>query len=139
MSFSPLTPLGQQGLRLHFVKLLTYTISVPLTLEIHKNNINTFRVTNKSYYKKILFQKFLSNEMDNFRELLPNIIYFFQEKFTRQYFFLSDVNLYSKSLLAVISANSTFRTKFDFTKLKITHCWNIYHFLLWIQASAFLK
>ena len=122
MSFSPLTPLGQQGLRLHFVKLLTYNISIPLTLEIHKNNIDTFKVTNKSYYKKILFQKFLSNEMNNFRELLPNIIYFFQEKFTRQYFFLSDVNLYSKSLLAVTSANSTFRTKFDFTKLKITHC-----------------
>ena len=30
-------------------------ISVSLTIEIHKNNIDTFRVTNKQYYKTILF------------------------------------------------------------------------------------
>ena len=51
----PLIPLGRQGLRLRFVELLTYTISVSLTTEIHKTNINTFRVINKQYYKIILF------------------------------------------------------------------------------------
>ena len=51
----------------------------------------------------------------------------------------SDVNFYSKSLLTGISVNSVFRTVFDFKKLKIIYCWDIYHFLLWLQASAFLK
>ena len=44
---------------------------------------------------------------------------------------LSDVNLYSKSLLTAIIVNNTFRTVFDFKKLKIVYCWDIYHFLLW--------
>ena len=35
MSFSPLISLGQQGLRLRFVKLPTYAISVSLTIEIY--------------------------------------------------------------------------------------------------------
>ena len=41
--------------RLHFVELPTYTISVSLTIAIPKNNIDTFRVTNKQYFKIILF------------------------------------------------------------------------------------
>ena len=53
--FSPLIPSGQQGLGLHFVELPTYAISVSLTIEIHKNNTDTFRVTNKQYYKITLF------------------------------------------------------------------------------------
>ena len=52
---------------------------------------------------------------------------------------LSDVNLYFKSLLTAIIVNNTFRTVFDFKKLKIVYCWDIYHFLLWCQASAFLQ
>ena len=63
-----LIPVGWQGLRLWFAELLTYTISIPLTIEMHKNNIDTFRVTNTTY--------------------------FFQKKFTRQYFFLSQMWTY---------------------------------------------
>ena len=55
MSFFSLISLGRQGLRLRFVEFPTYIISVPLTIEIHKHNIDTFRVTNKQYYKIILF------------------------------------------------------------------------------------
>ena len=47
---SPIIPSGQQGLRLCIFKLLT-TIFISLTIEIHKNNSETFRVTNKHYYK----------------------------------------------------------------------------------------
>ena len=74
-------------LRLHFAELLTNAISISLAIEIHKNNIDTFRITNKQYYKIILFWKFLSTETDIFRELLPNITNFLQEKCTRQYLF----------------------------------------------------
>ena len=52
---------------------------------------------------------------------------------------LSDVNIHFKSLLTAIIVNNTFRTVFDFKKLKIVYCWDIYHFLLWCQASAFLQ
>ena len=38
-----------------FVKLPTYAISVSLTIELHKNNTDTPSVTNKQYYKIILF------------------------------------------------------------------------------------
>ena len=49
MSFSPLIPLGQQGLRLRFAKLPTYAISVSLTIEIHKNNRTSSKLlTNKT-------------------------------------------------------------------------------------------
>ena len=60
MSFSPLFPLGQQGLRLHFAEHLTYAISISSTIETHKNNNDTFRITKKQYYKIILFWKLLS-------------------------------------------------------------------------------
>ena len=40
----------------------------------------------------------------------------------------SQMWIYSKPFLVVISANSTFRTLFDFKKLKIICCWDIYHF-----------
>ena len=79
MSFFPLIPLGRQGLRLRFVELPTYTISVSLMIEMHKNNTDTFSVTNKQYYKT----KSLSNETDISRELLPNTTDFFQENFAR--------------------------------------------------------
>ena len=51
----PLIPLGQQGLRMSFVELPTYVISVSLIIEIHKNNTDTFRVTNKQYCKIIFY------------------------------------------------------------------------------------
>ena len=54
MLFFPFIPLGWQGLRLRFVKLPTYTISISLTTKMHKNNIDNVRVTNKQYYKIIL-------------------------------------------------------------------------------------
>ena len=79
-------------------------------------------LTYKQCYKIILFWKFLSNKTDIFRELLPNTSDFFQENCTRQYFFLSQMWTYSKSLLTAISANSTFRTVFDFKKIKIIFC-----------------
>ena len=75
--------LGQQGLGQCFVELPTHAISVSLTIETHKDNTDTFRVTNKQYYKIILFLKFLSNKTDIFRELLPNTSDFFQENCTR--------------------------------------------------------
>ena len=52
---TPLILLGQQGLRLRFAEILTCVPFVSLTIEIHKNNTDTFRVTNKQYYKTILF------------------------------------------------------------------------------------
>ena len=55
MSFFLLIPLRQQGVRQHFAKLPTYAISVSVTTEIQKNNIDTFRDTSKQYYKIILF------------------------------------------------------------------------------------
>ena len=55
MSFFPLILLRQQGLGLCFVELPTFAISVSLPIEIHKNNTDTFRVTNEQYYKIILF------------------------------------------------------------------------------------
>ena len=58
---SPIFLFWQRGLRLHFVELLTYTISISLTIEIHKNSIDTFIVTNKKYYQIILSWNFLSN------------------------------------------------------------------------------
>ena len=69
MSFPPLIPLGWQGLRIRFAKLPSYAISVSLTIGIHKNNVETFRVTEKQYYKIILFKKVLLNEIDIFREV----------------------------------------------------------------------
>ena len=128
MSFFPLIPdCDEKGLKTVFVELLTYALSVSLTIEIHKNNIDTSRVTNK----------FLSNESDILRELLPNTTGFFQGNCIRHYFF--QVWTYSKSLLTGIRANSTLRTVFNFKKLKIIYCWCIYYFLLWLQLSAFIK
>ena len=74
MRFFLLIPLRQQRLGLRFVELPTYAFSVSLKIEIYKNNTDTFRVTKKQYYKTIIFQKFLSKETDNFRELLPNTL-----------------------------------------------------------------
>ena len=67
---SPPVSLTRQGLKLCFVKLLTYAISISLTIETHKNNIDIFRVTSKQYYKTMLFYKFLSNEVGIFSELV---------------------------------------------------------------------
>ena len=47
---------------------------------------------------------------------------------TRQYFFLSQMWIYSKSLLTGISVNSTFWTAFDFKKINIVCRWDIYYF-----------
>ena len=55
LSYCPLIPLGRQGLRLWFARLPTYIISIFLTIEIHKSNIDTFRITNKHYDKIIHF------------------------------------------------------------------------------------
>ena len=62
VSFPPLLPLGQQWLRLHFVELPTYAIFISLVIEIHINNTDTFRVTDKQFYKMILFKRFLLNK-----------------------------------------------------------------------------
>ena len=51
----PLYSIGTTRDWLHFVKLPTYVISISLTTEIHKNNADNFNVTNKQYYKIILF------------------------------------------------------------------------------------
>ena len=55
LSFSRLIQLGRQGLRQRFAELTTYAISFSLTIGIHKNNIDTFRVTSKQYHKIIPF------------------------------------------------------------------------------------
>ena len=41
--------------RVKTVELLTYAISISVAIKIHKNNIDTFRVTKKQYYKIIPF------------------------------------------------------------------------------------
>ena len=66
-------------------------ISVSLTIAILKNNVNTFRVTNKQYYKIIIFKKFLLNETDIFKELLPNTLDIFLENCIKKYIFLSQM------------------------------------------------
>ena len=86
------------------------------------------------------FLKVLIKRNWHFQRITAKRYKFFQGKFSEIILLsCSDVKLFSKSLLIGISANSAFRTVFDFKKLKIIHCWNIYHFLLWLQASAFLK
>ena len=47
--------IGTTKVKAVFVKLLTYAISASLIIEIHKDNIDTPRVTNEQYYTKILF------------------------------------------------------------------------------------
>ena len=79
----------QQGLELHFVKLPTYANFVSLVIEIHINNIDTFRVTNKQYYKIILFYKFLSNKRD-FQRITADL---FPGKLCQTIVSLSGVNL----------------------------------------------
>ena len=59
---------------------------------------------------------------------------FSKEIVTRNSFFSQQI--WYKSLLTRISTNITFRAVFDFNKLKI-YCWD--YFLLWLQASPFLK
>ena len=113
----PLIRFWRQGSSLCFLELLNDAISTLIILEIHKNNIGTLGIFSKQYYKIILFKKFLSNANDIFRELLPNSTDFFQKNCTRQYLFLFHMWNYSKSLLTVISSNSTFRTVFDLKKL----------------------
>ena len=92
--------------------------------EFVSNNIDTSTDTNKQYCKIILFYKFLSNKTGIFRELLPYSTNFFHRRCTRQYFVFSQMWTYSKSLLSVLIAKSTFRKVFDFKKLKIRYCWN---------------
>ena len=70
--FSTLFGIQTTKFKIVFVKLLTYDISASLIIEIHKDNIDTPRVTNEQYYTKILFQKILSNKTDISRESLPN-------------------------------------------------------------------
>ena len=84
---------------------------------------------------------FLSNKTDIFRELQSNTTDFFHGRCTRQYFFLPQMWNYSKSLLTGISAKSTLKESFWFQKVKNNkmHCCDIYYYLLWLQASAFLK
>ena len=115
MSFSPLIPLGQQMLGLRFVELPTSAISVSLTTEAHKNNTDTFRVANKQCYEIILSKSIISKSF--FLKVFPES-FSFQENFTRQYFSLSQMWTYSKSLLTVISANSTFLNSPWFPKVK---------------------
>ena len=67
----------------------------------------------------MIFGKFLTNETDIFRELLPNTTDFFHRKCTMQFFFFSQMWTYSKALLTKISAKGTFRKDFDFKKIKI--------------------
>ena len=131
---------GKQGLWLYFWQTLTYAISVSLTIKIYKNNIDTSRITNKQCFKIILNTKtrlkVFINKTDIFTELLPNTADISPRNCTRQYFFLSQMRTYFKCLLTGISANSSFRTEFDFEKLKMIYYWNIY-VLVWLQASAF--
>ena len=85
--------------------------------------------------KEMLFKNnLLSNDytrplqVHKFRELLPNTTYIFQGNCNRQYFFLSQLWTYSKSLLTGISEKSTFRTEKSLKKLKLIFCWDIYCF-----------
>ena len=57
----------------------------------------------------------------------------------KQYFFFSQMRTYSKFLLTDIGAKKTFRAVFDFKKLKMIYCCDVYYFLFRIQASGSLK
>ena len=121
----------------HFSPLLHWdnnAISVSLTKEIHKNYTYiygvTLRVTNKQYYY-IYFSKSFIFIKRNWH--LLSYCQILQENCTRQYFVLSQMWTYSKSLLTVTSTNNTFRTALDFKKLKIMWCWYIHIsiFIFW--------
>ena len=90
--------------------------------EFISHNIDTTRVTSKQYCKTILFYKYLLNDTDIFRELLLITTDLFHISCTRQYFFLSQMWTYSKSLLTRLSTKGTFRKAFDFKKLKMIYC-----------------
>ena len=95
---------------------------------VHKNNIDTPRVTNKRYYKKYFSKSFLKNWQilrTVSREIVPD-----STSFSLRY----EVIL---SLLAGISIDSTFRAVFDFKKLKIIY-WGIYY-LLFLENIIFLS
>ena len=102
--FPPLFRIGTKNFKTVFVELSTYAISV-FSIEIHKNNINTSRVA--TFYQTKL----------TFSELLPSNTDFFPGKLYQTIFLsLSDVTL-SKSLLAGVSANSTFSA--------VEYLWNL--------------
>ena len=110
--FPPYLWLGQHGLRLFLSN------SVFLILKIHKNNIDTSWVTNKHYYKKHTFLKLFMKQNWHLQRVTANYYTLFPRKLYKLYF-LSQLETYSKYLLTGISANSTFRTVFNFKKLKI--------------------
>ena len=102
--FPPLFRIGTKSFKTVFVELSTYAISV-FSIEIHKNNINISRVA--TFYQTKL----------TFSELLPSNTDFFPGKLYQTIFLsLSDVTL-SKSLLAGVSANSTFSA--------VEYLWNL--------------
>ena len=111
--FPPYSGLERKVLRL-FVELSTYAISV-FSIEIHKNNINTSRVA--TFYQTKL----------TFSELLPSNTDFFPGRLYQTIFLsLSDVTL-SKSLLAGVSANSTFSA--------VEYLWNLEQIAITFLAS----
>ena len=57
---------------------------------------------------------------------------FIQGNCTRQYFFLSQMWNYSKSLSTGIGAKNAFRTFLYFKKLKIIYSCEIYYILYWL-------
>ena len=111
--------LGWQGLRLCFCR----TPDLSHFHFLNKNNIASSRVTKKQYCKIILFYKFLSNETDIFRVLMSHTLS--REIVPDNTSFSLRCKLFLNLLLTGIRANSTFRTVFNFNKLKILYCWYI--------------
>ena len=99
--FLPLFMIGMTRVKIVFVKLQTYTISISLTKEIHKTPLTPSELLTNSTIK---FQEVFIKWKWHFQVTTD----FFQGNCTRQYFFLSKIWTYSKSLLTGISANSTF-------------------------------
>ena len=105
-----------------------YKMILHIFSEFISNNIDTSIVTTKHYSKIILFCKFYQTKM-RFSESCGQMLQiFFHRGCTRQYFFLSQMWTNSKSLLIWINEKSTFRKLFDFKKLKIVYCWDVYFF-----------
>ena len=105
-------------------------ISVWSTLQTNRNQNGSNRVHNSLWCIRNIntFLKLFLKQKWHFQKVTAKHYEVFPGKLGKAILlYLSDVKLYSKSLLTGISVNTTFRTVFDFKKLKIIYCWDIYH------------
>ena len=84
--------------------------------------------------------KFLSKKTDIFREFLSNKDFSTENVPGNAYVSLSYVNLFWISI-DCDKCKEYLQKSFSFQKVKsnVVYFWDVYYFLLWLQASVFLK